>query len=74
VAKNNLKNLITDKLQDWMNAEIEPSDNLIAVNVPTDPRELDQRTEYSSRLARHAIGAGETEHQSALLPQQLFPV
>jgi len=35
-AKNNLKNLLSDKLRDWVDTEIEPSENLIAVNVPTD--------------------------------------
>jgi len=38
-SKATFKSLITGRLQDWMNVEIEPSDNLVAVDVPVDAQQ-----------------------------------
>ena len=73
-AKNNLKNRLSDRLQDWMSTEIEPSENLLAINIPPDSQEswMNALTSRPDLLAMRL----ELEKQHIVLRyyhNQLFP-
>ncbi len=73
-AKNVLKNLISENLQEWMNVDIEPSENLIAVNVPTDARESWMNALHSRPdLVAMRLGLEQTNIYMRFFYNQLFP-
>jgi len=74
IEKNILKNLISDRLHDWMSTDIEPSENLIAVNVPTDSREswMNALSRRPDLLAAR-LGVDLADINLRYLQNQLYP-